>query len=130
MLLDSSVLIPLSRGELPMGVVDRLPPELLLSHVVVGEYLAGIRNPEHRRSDEAAAWFRAFLRDVAVLPGTRATAAHDARLHHHTRRSGRPIPLNDLWIAATAAEHEIRLLTRDAHFRGLPGVEAEVVDPA
>lgn len=37
------------------------------------------------------------------------------------------IPTNDLWIAATAAEHGLPLLTRDAHFQGLPGVEVELV---
>jgi tRNA(fMet)-specific endonuclease VapC len=29
---------------------------------------------------------------------------------------GRPIPDNDMWIAAIARQHNLTLVTRDAHF--------------
>jgi len=32
------------------------------------------------------------------------------------RRSGTSIPANDIWIAATAMEHGLRLLTTDSHY--------------
>ncbi len=121
------MLIPLSRGELPSATLAALPADLVMNHVVIGECLAGIRNPEHRRSEEAARWFAGFRRDCVALAGGEATAEQYARLHHHARSRGRPIPLNDLWIAATAAEHQIPLLTGDDHFQGLPGVEVLLV---
>jgi predicted nucleic acid-binding protein len=36
------------------------------------------------------------------------------------RKEGRPIPRNDVWIAAAAMEHGMRLLTLDAHFAEIP----------
>ena len=44
---------------------------------------------------------------VVVLPVTRHTADHYAELVSVLRRSGRPIPTNDLWIAASAVEHDL-----------------------
>ena len=45
-----------------------------------------------------------------------------AALHHALRLKGRPIPTNDLWIAAIAMEHGLVLYTRDAHFEAVPGL--------
>ncbi|MHB0980923.1 MAG: PIN domain-containing protein [Thermoleophilia bacterium] len=44
------------------------------------------------------------------------------RLRGRLRRKGRPIPTNDLWIAAGAFEHGVPLLTRDDHFRHVDGL--------
>ena len=32
------------------------------------------------------------------------------------RRKGKPIPENDIWIAAMAQQHKLTLITRDGHF--------------
>ncbi len=45
-----------------------------------------------------------------------------AEVHRALRRAGRPIPTNDLWIAAIAVEHGLVLYTRDAHFAHVPGL--------
>ena len=39
------------------------------------------------------------------------------------RRSGRPIPANDAWIAALALQHRLPILSRDEHFDVVAGVE-------
>ena len=39
------------------------------------------------------------------------------------RRKGRPIPTNDIWIAALALQHGLPLLTRDAHFKEVDGLD-------
>ena len=41
------------------------------------------------------------------------------------RRMGKPIPTNDIWIAATALELGARLITYDAHFNQIPGLIIE-----
>jgi predicted nucleic acid-binding protein len=38
-------------------------------------------------------------------------------------RLGKPIPDNDLWIAAVARQHDLPLATRDAHFALVPGLK-------
>ncbi len=67
----------------------------------------------------------AFADDCAVRPCGRATARRYAAIKNELRRQGRPIPENDLWIAATALEHGLLLVTRDEHFQHIGGLEIE-----
>jgi predicted nucleic acid-binding protein len=51
------------------------------------------------------------------------TAAQYADVFSELRRQGTPIPTNDLWIAAMAKQHRLPLMSFDAHFRSVPGLE-------
>lgn len=53
------------------------------------------------------------------------TAQHYGRIKQGLRRRGRPIPENDLWIAATALQHQLVLVTRDDHFYLIEGLATE-----
>ena len=39
------------------------------------------------------------------------------------RAKGRPIPENDIWIAALSRQHKRMLATQDAHFDEIDGIE-------
>jgi tRNA(fMet)-specific endonuclease VapC len=39
-----------------------------------------------------------------------------SRIRHQLKQDGTPIPENDVWIAALAAQHHLPVLSRDAHF--------------
>jgi tRNA(fMet)-specific endonuclease VapC len=60
-----------------------------------------------------------------VIPCDATTARHYARLRNRLRGKGRPIPENDLWIAATAIEHGLVLVSRDEHFAQVEGLLVE-----
>jgi Predicted nucleic acid-binding protein, contains PIN domain len=53
---------------------------------------------------------------------TAATTAYYATVFAQLGRKGRPIPTNDLWLAATAMEHGAVLLTHDKHFNEVDGL--------
>jgi len=36
---------------------------------------------------------------------------------------GKPMPINDIWIAAIAVQHDLTLVTRDAHFAAVDGLK-------
>ena len=57
---------------------------------------------------------------VRILNITAETALRYAEVDVYLRRKGRPIPRNDVWIAAGAIEHGMHLLTFDDHFREIP----------
>ena len=57
-----------------------------------------------------------------TLPITGRTSRIYARIRDALRTKGRPIPANDLWIAAQAIEHGLPLLSRDRHFDVVSGV--------
>jgi tRNA(fMet)-specific endonuclease VapC len=65
--------------------------------------------------------FRAKPRTICI-PITDATSEWFAEIKRQLRLKGKPIPSNDLWIAAGCMEHGARLLTFDAHFAEIDGL--------
>ncbi len=85
---------------------------------VVGELLFAAENSARRR--ENLALYREFIQACRVLNLTRRTAAIYARIKLALKRRGRPIPENDLWIAAVCIERDLPLISRDEHFSEVP----------
>lgn len=50
------------------------------------------------------------------------TARHYGRIRAELMARGRPIPENDTWIAALAMQHQLTLVSRDAHFTEIAGL--------
>lgn len=96
--------------------------EILLPAVVLGELLAGFESGSRRaRNRQELDDFRRSMR-VRHVPATEETAERYAYIYAHLRAVGRPIPTNDLWIAAAAMEHSADLLTADAHYQYVPQI--------
>ncbi len=57
-----------------------------------------------------------FIAGTAIIHCDLATARIYGRLFGAVHRIGKPMPTNDLWIAALCVQHELTLITRDAHF--------------
>jgi predicted nucleic acid-binding protein len=62
------------------------------------------------------------MADCLVLDITNDTTHHYASISLELKRLGKPIPTNDLWIAALCRQHNLPLLSRDRHFDFVPGV--------
>ncbi len=101
-----------------------------LSVVTVGELLAGFLRGGLRRQNETR--LREFSAEprVRVLPIDEETPAYYATIRDSLRQQGTPIPVNDIWIAATAAQHGLRILTLDAHFLQIPQAIVDFIEPA
>ena len=56
-----------------------------------------------------------------VYPGEECGVRY-AEVRFALRRKGRPIPENDVWIASTALEQGLPLMTRDSHFKEVEGL--------
>lgn len=113
-LLDTSAAAALLRGDQNLGTRLGELTEVFTSIVVIGELLYGARHSTNTASNlERVA---AFAAAIEVLPADEKTADVYARIKLGLRNKGRPIPDNDLWIAATAIQHDTPLLHRDAHF--------------
>jgi len=94
--------------------------ELALPAIVLGEYLYGVHQSRLRATYQA--WVKASLPLFILLPVVRETAERYAEIRHELKAAGTPIPTNDLWIAALARHHRMRLVTRDGHFRAIQGL--------
>jgi tRNA(fMet)-specific endonuclease VapC len=99
--------------------------------IVIGELCAGFakgsRLSRLQKNLEELDEFLA-LPLVAALPVDRQTAEMFGEMIDALRRKGRPVPSNDVWIAATCARAGATLLTWDAHFRLIPRVGTMVLD--
>ena len=121
-LLDTSAYSALRRDHLEVAERVRRSQRVLLSSVVLGEleygFRSGTRYEQNRRELEA------FLDHpyVRPLPVTPTTAERFGRVAAALRRQGRPIPSNDIWIAAHALESGADLLTFDRHFEAVDGL--------
>lgn len=121
-LLDTNAYAALKRGHEGVAGLVRQSSELVFSIVVVGELLFGFRNGG--RYDRNTKELDEFLADarVRLLPVTRATADRFGRIATALRKTGKPIPSNDIWIAAHAFESGAELVTFDDHFEAVAGL--------
>lgn len=122
--LDTNAYVAFKRNDPDVLAIVRTAPELLLSATVLGELLAGFAfgNREAANRRELAAFLGAA--GVRVAPIAESTADNYALIYGALRRRGKPIPTNDLWIAASALEHGAALLTFDAHFDAIDGLRS------
>ena len=59
---------------------------------------------------------------TTILYPDEATTIRYAEVKNKLRKKGRPIPENDIWIAAIALRHGLPILTRDQHFNEVDGL--------
>ena len=121
-LLDANAYSLLVRGHRQVADIVRSAEEILLSAVVVGELMYGFRVGSY--FDSNLADLRAFLSspDVSVVAVGDVTADRYSRIATSLRAKGRPIPTNDVWIAAHAMETGADLISADRHFAHVDGI--------
>ena len=126
-LLDTSAYSAFMRGH--EGVLDLVQraKQIAVTPIVVGELLSGFRLGKRRRKNHDL--LDRFLDSPRVesLPIDEGTARRYSDIVDHLRREGTPIPTNDLWIAASAMQHGLILVSTDSHFRKVPQISKEIL---
>ncbi len=89
-------------------------PEIVLPIIVVGELLFGAENST--RPLQNLPRYIEFISACVVVPLGRETATFYAQSRLALKRKGRPIPMNDVWIAAQCLEQSWVLVTDDSDF--------------
>ena len=123
--MDSNVIVAAFAED--QGVLQKLgrtPTEqIFVPAVVLGElYFGALKS---RRAEANLRRVEEFTTASNVLPVDAGTAQHYGEVRDGLRRIGRPIPENDIWIAATALRHGLVLVTRDSHFDHVEGLRVE-----
>ena len=121
-LIDTSVLIAIERGELDLGAVAADPQEpLALSAVTAHELLRGVaRLPSGVRRARSERWLETLLGAVPVIEYDLDVARVHAALWAEMSASGKALGDHDQMIAATAISLGYALATRDAAFDAVP----------
>jgi predicted nucleic acid-binding protein len=94
---------------------------IALPVIVLGEYRFGIA--QSRRVNQYETWLEKVIAASQVLDIDERTSRHYAQLRLELKKQGKPIPANDLWIAALCRQYSFDVLSRDRHFDSVPGVK-------
>jgi tRNA(fMet)-specific endonuclease VapC len=122
MLIDSCAYTRFVAGD--RTVLDALSNArtVFLSVFVLGELKAGFKAGSNEALNKRVLATFLDKPSVELLPAGEDTADFYARIWSAFRKAGRPIPTNDVWIAAQAMETGSVLVTFDAHFAQVPGL--------
>jgi tRNA(fMet)-specific endonuclease VapC len=125
-LLDTSAYIAFLKGHPGVKQVIQTADEINLNPVVLGELLAGfMKGNREARNKEIMQEFMESPR-VRLRALDEETSERYAVIFNYLRGKGIPIPTNDLWIAATAMQFGLRVVTTDSHFQKVPQIIAEL----
>jgi predicted nucleic acid-binding protein len=90
--------------------------------IALGEIRSGFHGGSRAAKNEMRLQWFLSQEGVSVLSVDSAVSHRYAEIHRTLRAQGKPIPTNNLWIAAIALENDLALYTRDDHFRAVPGL--------
>ncbi len=122
-LLDTNILIGiLAKDE---AILSRLveTDAVFLPSIALGELYFGAFKSAH--PDDNAERIDSLAASTAILYCDGTTALHYGRIKTGLRAKGRPIPENDIWIAAIAQQHGLTVVSRDLHFREIEDLPVE-----
>lgn len=121
--LDTSAYSAFNRGDARLKVWFTPDNGIYAPLIVIGELRAGFAAGSKQPENEALLQRFLDAPNVNSLTISNATTKLFADIYKRLRQAGRPIGTNDMWIAATALEHDYLLLTLDTDFASVPDLQ-------
>jgi predicted nucleic acid-binding protein len=126
-LLDTSVLVAIENGR-PLRT-EALAETSAISVVTRAELRVGIFAAEDIETRDRRLMTFELANRIVTLPVDEKVSRAWSQMRAYVQASGKKVEVNDMWIAATAAAHEIPILTQDRDFDALSGVAGLTVIP-
>jgi len=120
-LLDTNIIIALFANDTEVKMNLAIAEAVFLPSIAIGELCYGAR--KSGRPNENLARIDEFASTSVVLGCDTATARQYGTIKNRLRLKGRPLPENDIWIAALALQYNLTLATRDYHFAEIATLE-------
>jgi len=127
MLLDTSAYSNLMRGNQKIAELLNEADEVFFCPIVLGELLSGFKRGSKEQENKSVLKDFLSITNVRVLNIDESTAERYSMIIDYLKKNGTPIPTNDIWIAASAMQKGLCLLTTDRHFALLPQILSEIV---
>ncbi len=114
-LLDTNIISAWLSGEKTIADKIDAATAIYIPLIVIGELYYGAFYSEQKQKNIHD--IEKLARRYKVLLADKETAKEYGKIKAALRKKGRPIPENDVWIAAMAVQHKTVLATRDNHFK-------------
>ena len=121
MILDTNALSAFFDGDDALKRLISNRGNLYLPVVVLGEYRFGLLHSRERKKREPG--LEAFISACQILLIDTGTVQPYAEIRSELKMSGKPMPSNDVWIAALARQHNLPVVTRDSHFSHVSAIQ-------
>lgn len=123
-LLDTNIIIALFSGDKSVikqlnSTLEVFLPSIAIGELYYGAYRSARREENIKRIDQ-------LVKNNYVLVCDASTALEYGLIKSRLSQKGKPIPENDIWIAALASNHNLVVVTRDEHFKHIEGLQIEI----
>ncbi len=124
-MLDTSAYSAFLKGNPEIKLSLQQADEIFLNPIILGELLAGFAMGRSEKKNRSL--LRNFLSSprVKIIDIDEETSERYAVIMNYLREKATPIPTNDMWIAASAMQHGLKVLTTDGHYLKVPHVLTE-----
>lgn len=121
-LVDTNAYAAFKKDEYVAVATFRAVEYIGVNITVLGELFSGFKggNKELQNKKELEQFLDSPRVNVIILD--EETAEFYAKIFWDLKKKGKPIPTNDIWIAASAMRHGLSLFTYDEHFNNIDGL--------
>lgn len=121
-LIDTNIYSNALRGDGKIVAILQKVNEIGISSISIGELFSGFKGGSKEQQNREE--LEEFLDSprVTVYSVDETTAEFYAEILDGLRKNGKPIPTNDIWIAAVAFQYGFKLFSEDAHFENVAGL--------
>lgn len=122
-LLDTNIIIALFGEDYHIHERMANASEVFIPSIAVGELYFGAYKSQ--KIEENITRIDEFVLNNTVLTCNAATAKLYGNIKKRLKGKGKPLPENDIWIAAIAQQYDLLLVTRDTHFQIIENLKIE-----
>ena len=124
-LIDTNLIIRFFKGETELFSFFDDIENLYVSSISVGELMYGAELS--KKSDFNRDNYFCFCEQMKVLYPDLEVAKNYGKIKASLKAKGRPIPENDIWIAATALTANLSVVTADSDFTYISEIKVETL---
>ena len=119
-LLDTNIIVPWINLDYDLADKINKSDTIYIASVVIGELYYGAMNSIHiQKNIDRIDWAIASFPKLKI---DEITSLEFGKIKAVLKKKGKPIPDNDIWIAALTIQHKLTLVTRDKHFAEVTGL--------
>ena len=113
-LLDTNIIVEIFGGNVKIADKVHSLNGFAICPIVLGELYIGVNRVKNK--NKHLKLLDSFMQLCTLLDVNDETALHYGAIMAQLHKKGKPIPTNDVWIAAVAQQYGYTLVTADKHF--------------